>query len=1003
MACIVPDDIFKDVGIARINYKNQINSKKMQWDITLVDNKMIYDLFFGKDIGATQDDVRKLVKNPVIFTKIIDAINGFHRDNILFTDLIPSEDLAKQKEIGNIIKFRSIAMYEIVVAMESETIMEEQIGIKEEGLKNSLHSFDGSRLVNSVPIKQKIGKILLNQNATRLVGDPDAVYAVHAHIGDIAMKSLEKIGLISIQENSTILNPNYRDKDKSSIKRRNILTLDGYETVKINSEVLLLEREGSMNKNKVVIQEGLDSGNYEDIIEFDIAEETLSVASGISRLILPVMINQPLTASEAISDSNIPRIKDLGNGDKQSPGITEPHRILLRKLQTKRQRINPVINALMMFLHETLKNMGDINSISPHVTLEELYNEIGIKSKTVMNTVFESFIGLPERNNNKEIGDSILREDPIIQLIMYYPKLVDQAGQSKDFYHRIEINRTTHPNYLSTFLNEQIDKNFIGALVQGHPITFNTNTTLGQELYNQMIHSIIYESGLNIYQIESVGFDLALDTVIRLYREIFLSKNPNVHDQVKFISGLASGFIGRDMEQTFKSKPMTTIATLDALVDIRDAQKNDGKIITAYRTKLDTSGSSIMLSLMQNAGKDSDIESERSVISLLTELLYIKTDINEKPELKDAYHILFHITEKVYNEHSEKDIENYVLRQDFSKINIFETLSEFVKPMTTITNHILRKDRKFYKKNNLAIRNYKYLIDFPDANKAIENFFTGVLLNPLTTFISDELENSMGRYKQRVDEVYSHIAAIYLEEAINDFYDAVDMPSLGILPAITWHYIIEAGQNTNNEMIKEKDVYTEFLKKDPEDLTDKELSEFGRFHNKLLKKYKMPLTSTGQVLCEKNGQNVIYLTEVPDRLTTFVNTIDGLESGIDFKSHEDTIREIEEILIMETPNYDGEDLSIDEIQGFKTALHNAAGMIPDINSADPFYNLLYSKHYKNNSVSMSKSYDIEEQLALTYISMYEFDGKFEKDNAIKFLKRAKENKKKKIEILNKHF
>ncbi len=88
----------------------------------------------------------------------------------------------------------------------------------------------------------------------------------------------------------------------------------------------------------------------------------------------------------------------------------------------------------------------------------------------------------------------------------------------------------------------------------------------------------------------------------------------------------------------------------------------------------------------------------------------------------------------------------------------------------------------------------------------------------------------MGRYKERVDEVYAQLAAIYLEEAINDFYDAVDIPLLGILPATTWQYILDG----NSEMIKEKYIYTEFLEKDPKNLTDKELSEFGNFIIKCL-------------------------------------------------------------------------------------------------------------------------------------------------------------------------
>ncbi len=1044
MACIIPNDIFKDVGIAKINPENQTNNKSMKWDITKVSNQMLYDLFFGEDQSATLEEVRKLVGNPEIFNKIKDSIVKSNESNAMFADLESSTDPEVQKEIGNTIKYRSIALYEISSAMESEANMEINMGVKDPELKKSLRAVDGSRLVNSTPIKEVIGRTLLNQSGVRLIGDPDAVAAVHSKIGNIAMGSLEETGIISRQENSTILNPDYKKENKEDIKKKNVLTLDGYETVKINSEALMSTKEGSVQKNKTTFQEGLDTGNYASINESDIAEETFSAAAGVSRLIGTVNFKAPLNEGEAVSEENAPQVKDLGNGEENSPGITESHRDLLGELQGKRQRINPAINTFMMHLHNTLKEMDDINNIDTDVTLKKLYQKAGIDPRA-MNTIFGSFTGSTDDNFKSTIGRSISQENPMLQLVMYYPELVSKAGGSKDFYHHLGIYRTTRLEFLSTFLNEQMDKNFARALVQGHPVTFNANTTLGQSLSNQMLHSIIDESGLDIKQITEKGFDPAFDLMLEQYEDTFTGNDQDPLRQATFFNNLSSGYIGKGMKKSLTSNPMNTIDILGAISDIRKAQKNGGKLKTAYRTKLDAAASGIMLSFMQNAGKEVETTGQTSAIKFLEELGYTKDQIGKKPELRDAYYILLRGLQRLSDDQLQDDKGTFKLMEELASLGIFgsdpvKAMRNLAKPMTMITNYqageetairgtseelresvithllsndvtkesldkiksmIKQGDKKFYDKHSVADMDSKQLAYISGVNATIETFFRENLSDTMRTVIDNEMKGATGGQKSRIGKSYNMSADIYMNESKSGKVDNKNLPQLGVLPAMTWHYINSANINGNKEMLAQKRVYDTFMNADISSMTESQFSkyvkDFGSYHFKMLQKYKMPLTSRRQVLSEKNGETVVYLTEAPNTLTASVNTIHGLDAGIFFKSHEDTLAEIKDIITRK--EFNGEALSKDELKGFKTAFYNASGMIHDANNADPYYNLVFAEHYRNNSVQMSKDYDVEEQLAMTYVSNAHFGGKFSMSDAKKLLTQTRENRIKKQKAL----
>ncbi|RLA73859.1 MAG: hypothetical protein DRG30_05820, partial [Epsilonproteobacteria bacterium] len=406
MNCIIPNDIFKDVGIARINPIRQTNNKSMQWDITEVSNQMVYDLFFGSDQAATLDEIRYLVGNPEIFLKIKESILKSKKDNKLIGGMTASEDPEVQNQIGNEIKFRAVTFNEIVSSIENEANIERNLGVEDDQLLDDLRAEDGSRLINSIPVKQTTGRVLLNQRGVRLIGEPDAVAAVHAKIGDIAITNLEKTGLIARQQNSTILNPDYKKENKTSINKQNELVLEGYETIRVNSEALMTNDEAKNQKNKDIVNNGLDSGKYEDIYEFDAAEETMSTAAGLSRLMIPVNIKPPLTAGEVASEENEPQIKDLGNGEEDSAGVVEQHEKLLSTLSKKRQRINPAMNTFMMHLHNTLKELEDINNINPEVTLKKLYKAAGITNQNDQEAIFGTFTGSTNDNFKSEIGRS---------------------------------------------------------------------------------------------------------------------------------------------------------------------------------------------------------------------------------------------------------------------------------------------------------------------------------------------------------------------------------------------------------------------------------------------------------------------------------------------------------------------------------------------------------------------------------------------------------------------
>ncbi|MCK5848045.1 MAG: hypothetical protein KAH01_02460, partial [Caldisericia bacterium] len=261
------------------------------------------------------------------------------------------------------------------------------------------------------------------------------------------------------------------------------------------------------------------------------------------------------------------------------------------------------------------------------------------------------------------------------------------------------------------------------------------------------------------------------------------------------------------------------------------------------------------------------------------------------------------------------------------------------------------------------------------VNKAIEAFFTEELSKNMRKYIDAALDPAMDIYKKRVSESFLRLQKVYEEDQRDG--SKKDKVPLSIIPAMAWM-----------TMTKAERTY-------PADINS---PEFAAHHSKLLKKYGMPLTSRKQVVVKmKDGTNVIITKEVPNSLTAIVNAIHGIDSAIFFKSHMDTLAEIDTII--KSGKFRGETLSEAEIEGFTTAKQNASGMVHDENNADPYYNAVYVPHYQKNSVEISGEYDVEEQLALTYLSYKDSNGAHDAESAATMHKEAMKLKDRKLSAL----
>jgi len=1027
-------DNIRTLDVRRVLFSGKGRKKPAMFNNQEITDKMVYDISLG-GAGKRTDALLKLngsdagiISNPEIYKKIYKALDKSKDKNAVLKDL--TSNIANEKEsgaVGQVIKFRSVALAEILSAIESEANIQENIGLKDQSEIKRLFNDDGSRKVSLTSIRQTVGKALAENMGFKISADPIVANSQYGNLGMIAIESLEDAGIVKTTENDTILNNDFKKESTEDYSVNGAKVLTGFPTVSVVLDSLLDEKDQGIQSKRDNLQKAFTESDPKRLAAHETAAETVSGIAAVSRMVIPTNFQIPPTSLfDLDSDFSSPRkVRDLG--DMKGNNITEPNQELLKTMQEQEQMVNPMVGKLILHMKKTLDEMGKNTDLSPEATLKNLYKALGFREAEIQHSVFGSLDTATPDDFKSKVGQSISKENPMLQLILTADHFFNEDGTSIPYHQEYGEYRTTRIECLSTVLNEQMDKAFARAMVVGEAVTIDTDSALGELIFNDTLHSLVNDlkgatlgnKKITIGQIMGDESSPELNKIIALYQETFQGKNTKVKDQLNYISSLAKGSIGREgLSFDLPGSVWNQLSIIEALSDISDMNNGDGKTFTTvYRTKPDAAASGVMLSFAQNIGKDSgsNFKVEDDIFSIMRRMGYTFETVPSEEQLDDAYDILIQEVKEASERELNNDSDTQALMDKLKELNIFEAIRDMAKPMTMTTNYqaggdtaiastsadlreivmkkmikgkmnkkafdfikekIKKNDSTFYKENNVGSLGQKGLSQTPGVNNAVEAFFTEELSTPLRKYIDEALEPAMGKYKERMAEIFAAAEKVFNRDLVSPSKKPGDKVLLAIIPSMAWM-----------TMSKEERNYLAPNTK-----------EFAEHHMKMLRKYGMPLTSKKQVMVEmENGEKVLITKEVPNALTLMVNAIHGIDSAIFFLSHMETLAEIKEIIA--SKSYNGTALTANELKGFNIALKNASGLIHDANNADPYYNFIYSPHYRRNSVEVSSEYDIEEQIAMTYMSYEGANDAFSKTLAEKKWKDTQERKAKKQEAL----
>lgn len=1024
------------VKMKEVLFSGKSRKKPMMFDVHKVTDSMIHNLILAPK-GIINDTLEELkgevggkgiITNPETYKKIHNALQRSGKKNVVLKDLDTNvTDPAEVEALGQVIRFRSIALSEIISSIESEKNIEGTLGITEPGILETLKNADGSRKLNKASISKTVGKALAENMGFKISADPVVANYQYQKIGDIALESLESSGIITMAENDIILNNKFKDENMNDVGRNKAKTLTGYPTVSLVADAMLDEKDKGNQEKRDSLMLGLETSAEGRISSSETAKETIAGIAGVRRLTIPSNMQGPITNKKDVNSSeNQPVIKDLGKPGS-TDNITEANKELLKALQGETQQVNPKIGKMVLHMKEILEKLNKNTIITPEATLNNFYEAMGFNDPKIRNAVFGSMSDVTPDDMQSKVGQAISRENPFLQFIMNADQYFNEDGTAVDFNHQLGLYRTTRLEYLATFLNEQMDKGFARAMVQGDPVEIEVDTAIGEQAYNDVLHSLLDDTksgnlngeSIDVAHIIGETVDPALDLLVKTYKKDYID-NDNVKEQLSFMAALGEGKIG-DHDFDLGGSAWQQLATIEAIYDIQTMNEGGSKTLkTAYRTKPDAAASGVMLSFMQNLGKDSDgdLNAEDEVYDIMRRMGYSKDDVAGDDALKDAYDILIKQVEAAASRDKGRDGKTKELMDKLTKLGLFKAMRDIAKPMTMTTNYqagretavkstsaelretvtkklhsgikgdalafvkeMIKGDtessKKFYEVNGIDKMSAKQIANVEGINVQIERFFSENLSEKLRDYIDEGINPAMKDYKSRINSNFKHMEEVYKEDLLDTDKGPGEKVGLPVIPAMAWTTMTEAERAYPGEPGSD---------------------EYIAHHKALLDKYGMPLTSRTQVLNKTgDGSDVITTAENPNALTASVNTIHGVDSAIFFKSHIDTRAEIEAIL--KSGKYKGNKLTDVERKGFETALKNASGMIHDANNTDPYYNMIYTPHYRRNSVDISSDYDVEEQMALTYMSYKGVNGAYSQKVADAMWKSSQKLKAKKQEAL----
>jgi len=989
------------IGNKIVKVKTDINdidntsggSKPLAWNIQSIKEEHYFDLF--SEINKTkQNEAKKDIRKIIGHNKIVNKIERYlkfslnSKYNILFNGIINEQkfnELNNEKQVkyaiiaGSTMRAIGIAFNAIVNGVSADINIQKKLKLnkdEDEHTTSILTTKDGSRVINTLNLYPAIGRQIAVATGYLVNSDPISNKNFYSQLGRTAVEALAGIKdsdgdpLIKILENTNVINHEYRNLDGEQISSDSTIIADG---VTLNLDTFMKNSDKSASKEELNSMLNTGSFGSKAINKYRVFNNTFNASQAINTLTTPVNSQLNITNNYYINTLNKYKeefaewnelneeekkntrkpkkpsarfirqfwTKDLGysKDGKQGLGVPKTIEKIMTNLSHRVARVNPVIDPLLQFMAEEFNNN---QNEEPMVTLNQVYNKLGITDIKLKNAIFGAYNGSisPELKNGTA-GKTISKETPLIELLSNYNRYKD----GKEYIRELMMFRSTRYLPTATALNEVSDK-MSRAIVVGK----RYKVERGSAAYFNIIESLVDEftgsaNATEIEQremIENKGVNKALDALLDIFSSIKNTKLDTKEQALliaKLLKILAIGKIKVDdkiLDIDLKIKNVwEAFGALSGIYDMR-THNSGNNIYTTYRTKPDASASGVVLSLLQALGTDP--ENDKHIINILVRMQIAKDENRELTEdeiYDDAYAILRHEIEKQHNNKIDGETEETVYEQlmPFVELGLFSSLRDMLKPITMVTNYeagkdgasksaandmaeeviksfvkangstkdrqkrldfmlniIKKQNSEFYKDNNLD--EYSTIEGSNSNNEVklaqIEGFYTVI-----NDYFSDKDNGVTGKMYELLQEAFNPAVSGNKKAIKNMYYKIADVVHKTnkyygygngkfiqyIIPAGSWLAITDSKLDSNGvELNHDHILYGKEHTEDNLKAYAKGTNNYRKWYNSMIRKYGMPITSNRQIMLGYESGNPLLINKEQDN--ALIPIVSGVH-GID--------------------------------------------------------------------------------------------------------------------------
>jgi hypothetical protein len=501
-----------------------------------------------------------------------------------------------------------------------------------------------------------IGRDILKSRGYRLVPKSQEGIRIaieqEIQVGEQALAMLEKRGLLSINNDGTIINRNFRKADGSpdfysetEKQTKRTTTISGIKTVTLNS----LFPTPEVDANGKVI-----NGIYKSMEEFheDIDTSTAKLKSVVN-LVLPSNSAVPATEAQPINEA----IQDIETTDNTRAVIT--------KVQESSLKIQGFAAKALQELHDIVTK-GDYKTTKNHLMALSQYASGSKASKHVFGTIdpkamydtyMDDLVG-----QNQQYGQSTSKVLPIVRLFDDFHLL------DKNVYHTFQTAVQNRLHVFEQTLNYQTDA-FFARPILGSP----KEQVLGTKEIKYMMGYLKDETKLDLDVI--LGTSNSADGI--LLNEIMESfSNPNKSELAKILG------IGKLMDSGKLPGKLNNVKSawdvanyLQAIQDIRDGYAK-GEVKTHFLVKPDATASGALITVLQASGRT---PAAKEVVEDMFEMKRKFNGSEVEEEFNDMYELSTKVLEKELKrtENTKRDILASIEESDKA---VFDTVRKLMDP-----------------------------------------------------------------------------------------------------------------------------------------------------------------------------------------------------------------------------------------------------------------------------------------------------------------------------------